>query len=194
MTIRTQLKKSLCVASAATAVVALPAMATSPDIVPEGTYTFKGKTTLTAPNLQPVTCTLTLTGDVDNVPDSGDSLNGEAVYIDVTDGHVSGSFGSGCKAIHVKNFKSGWEAQTEDEDLDPHLPLGPFPFTFEDVTVTYPGGSCTGDVEAKFWNGQSNVGQTSYFTFDDDIGTSDCHVTTQSPGLTNQTTTDVNIQ
>jgi len=188
------LKTALCIVSTAMMFTAFPAMATSPDAIPEGTYTFQGESALTAPNLPTVTCTLKLTGTVSNVKDPNDPLNGEAVSLKITGGDVTGPIFSGCNAITVIGFP--WDAYATDASLSSGLPLGPFTFTVQDVTVNYPiNQSCTGDVQATFWNGQTTVGDTSYFTFDGNVGDTDCYVeTTQPTGLENTSTTDVNVQ
>lgn len=199
------IKKTVVVSTIAVGLMSLPAFAAppSPNAMPEGNYTFSGPTTLTNGSIS-ANCTLTLMGNVKN------TTNPDGVYLDITGGNVTGS-GILCGVISLSGFTSGqsgtpampgnWEGFISDADAQAALnqnPLGPGVIEVQGVTVSAPFvGSCNGDVTAKFFNGQSAIGDPSYFTFDDSFD--DCSVTTTSPtGLVIQPAMsdndDVNVQ
>ena len=197
--------KACAIASiAGLGVVALPAMAAGPDATPAGKYTFSGTTHLNQGSLN-ATCTLTLMGNVTN------TTNPEGIYLDITGGQVTGSSFL-CGQINLSGFtaaQSGtpaapgaWEAFKSDSDVQSDLnanALGPIALDVQAVTVSTLFGTCQGAVTANFLNGQSALGDPSYFTFDTDIGNSNCAIETTNPtGLVVQPSmsdnADVNVQ
>lgn len=163
---------------------ALPAMATppAPNVMPEGTYTFSGMTQL-SDGSQTVPCKLVLTGKMTNtsMPEK------DGVYIDIKSGNVMPGtpFDARCYGISVTGFTNDqtgdpppempgpWESWKWDSAIQSDLnmnALGPIDFVVESVTVTAPFVTCSGDVTANFYNGQSAISDPSYFTFDDSFG------------------------
>lgn len=199
------LKHTLSLAVAGMAFTALPTMAQtppSPNAMPTGTYTFAGTTKLV--NGQSATCTLSLVGTVTN------TTNPDGVYIDITSGTVMPPQFT-CSFISLSGFTATqtgqpgspgpWEAWKSDAAIQADLnanSLGPVDFVVNAVTVSAPFyGTCTGDVQASFFNGTSAIGGPSYFAFNDTFD--GCAVQTLDPtGLevvpAASSNPDVNVQ
>ena len=147
-------------AAAAQAQLTPPNVAGQWDVIQPGpgSYTFSGPTTLSLVGI-PISCTLSLTGDV--VYDSSSQIT-----ISVTNGSVMG--GGLCGSVNLQNFPwvatvpgsaSQADALAEDDVMG----------TFVGVSVSTPLGNCSGNVDAIFNNG-SPISAPSYFDFDDTFG------------------------
>lgn len=183
---------------------ALPAMAAGPNATPAGKYTFSGTAHLTQGSIS-ADCTLTLMGNVKN------TTNPAGVYLDITGGQVTGS-SFVCGQINLSGFTAGrsgtpaspgaWEAFKSDSAIQSDLnanALGPIALNVQGVTVSTFVGMCQGAVQANFFNGQKSVSDPSFFTFNTDIGSSNCSIqTTEANGLVVQPSmsdnADVNVQ
>ena len=129
-----------------------------------GQYTFSGPATLSGLG-QELSCTLSLTGDVQKDGNGG-------VIVNVTDGDATGSVFSGCGAV---GFEFPWTANVPASDIpaDPTQAVG---VIFNNVVVTALGDNCTAEpaqVPAMFTNGDP-ISEPSSFTFNANIG--DCAV------------------
>ena len=125
-----------------------------------GTYSFSGASTLTGLGLE-LACTLSLTGDVQPTSDGG-------VKVTVTDGDVTGGFGSGCNLV---NLSFPWTATVAGSDI-PSDPTQSVPLNFKNVVVRAAGVKCSDEpatVPAIFSNGNP-ISQPSSFSFNSAVG------------------------
>lgn len=205
-----KIKQTIALATfVACGVTTTAALATppTPNATPAGDYTFSGladlSVTIFGIPINASGCTLTLMGNVKNTTDP----DAEGVYLDITGGTVTGP--GQCGNIDLMGFTSGmtgtpggpgpWEGFTSDADAQSQLnqnSLGPIDIDVEGITVSTPVGTCNGSLTASFFNGESGVSDSSFFTFDGSIGR--CSVNTKSGGLVIQPSMsdndDVNIQ
>ncbi len=136
---------------------------------------FVGTTTLTKIGV-PLTCTLSLTGDLD-------TSNLPTITIDVKEGDVTGSFL--CNAVDLgldpSDSSTWWTASKSESDLPNDADaLDPITnITFSNLDISTPLGSCSGTVSpVSFANGVTDVTDASQFAFDNAlISGGSCSVT-----------------